>query len=71
MPPFWHQRLGLAHAHHRPDLLAALNLFQANEHYHPDIDQAQRLLFSADDRERLSDRAPLSAGTMRAILTCR
>lgn len=39
-----------------PDLLAALNLFQANEHYHPDLDQAQRLLFSADvDRERLRD----------------
>ena len=37
-----------------PDLLAALNLFQASERYHPDLGQAQRLLFSPDiDHGRL------------------
>lgn len=52
-----------------PDLIAALNLFQADKHYHPNIDQARRLLFSSDmPQEQLRAWLPhFQPESMRAV----
>lgn len=52
-----------------PDLLAALNVFQASDHYHPSLRQTRALLFSADlpDALLVEWAARFQAESLRAI----
>ncbi len=52
-----------------PDLIAALNLFQADKRYHPNVEQARRLLFSPDmSLEQLRSWLPhFQPESMRAV----